>query len=460
MKKAWKIIASAAVTVGLLTGCGGGSGGTAASGDTIKIGVNYELSGDVATYGQANVEGIEMATEEINNAGGIKGKKIELVKYDNKSTASEATTLATKLMTQDKVIAQIGPATSGAFKATIPVADKSKVPVVTGSATADDVTVDAQGKVQQYAFRTCFSDSYQGTAMAKYAREKKNAQSAVILTDNSSDYSKGLTASFEKTFTEAGGKVVSKQSYNKGDTDFNAILTAIRGQQFDMIYLPGYYSEAGLIIKQARAQGGITQPIVGGRRLRLAQAGRAGRQGRADQRVLLQPLLQPVHRSGGAEVHHRLQGEVQQGARRVQRAGLRHAEVRRQRPAGRCHHRRRSGEGAGRDQGLPGRHRHHFGGCQPQRGQVGHRDRDAQRCPGSGRKVRCLSEPDRSSRVRRDKMTCSIRAAAGEWVDSAHSPPYRLPGTADSAPPTREETGMEQLIQQLINGLALGSIYA
>lgn len=81
--------------------------------------------------------------------------------------------------------------------------------------------------------------------MAKYAREKKNAQSAVILTDNSSDYSKGLTASFEKTFTEAGGKVVSKQSYNKGDTDFNAILTAIRGQQFDMIYLPGYYSEAG-----------------------------------------------------------------------------------------------------------------------------------------------------------------------------------------------------------------------
>ncbi|WP_026925773.1 ABC transporter substrate-binding protein [Granulicoccus phenolivorans] len=261
MKKAWKIIASAAVTVGLLTGCGGGSG-TAASGDTIKIGVNYELSGDVATYGQANVEGIEMATEEINNAGGIKGKKIELVKYDNKSTASEATTLATKLMTQDKVIAQIGPATSGAFKATIPVADKSKVPVVTGSATADDVTVDAQGKVQQYAFRTCFSDSYQGTAMAKYAREKKNAQSAVILTDNSSDYSKGLTASFEKTFTEAGGKVVSKQSYNKGDTDFNAILTAIRGQQFDMIYLPGYYSEAGLIIKQARAQG-ITQPIVG-----------------------------------------------------------------------------------------------------------------------------------------------------------------------------------------------------
>lgn len=263
MMKAWKVFTSAVAAAAMLTACGGGAGGGAASGDSIKIGVNYELSGDVATYGQASVEGIEMAAEEINNAGGVGGKKIQLVKYDNKSTAAEATTLATKLMTQDKIVASIGPATSGAFKATIPVAERAKVPVISGSATADDVTVSAQGKVQAYAFRTCFSDSYQGTAMAKYATEKKQIKSAVIITDNSSDYAKGLAANFEKTFTGNGGKVVSKHSFNKGDTDFNAILTAVRGEQFDMIYLPAYYSEAGLIIKQARAQG-IKQPIVGG----------------------------------------------------------------------------------------------------------------------------------------------------------------------------------------------------
>ena len=263
MKRILTGLAAATVGLAMLAGCSGGAGqAQAPAGDTIKIGVNFELSGDVATYGEANVQGIEMAAEEINKAGGIDGKQIELVKYDTKSDAAEATTLATKLMTQDKVITVIGPATSGGMKATIPVAEQNKIPVVSGSATADDVTVDATG-VKQFAFRTCFNDSFQGTAAANYAVKKFDAKKAVILRDSSSDYSKGLADAFRTTFTEAGGEIVSEDAYAKGADNFNAVMTKFKGQQFDVIYLPGYYTEAGKAIKQARDLG-VTQPILGG----------------------------------------------------------------------------------------------------------------------------------------------------------------------------------------------------
>ena len=263
MKRILTGLAAATVGLAMLAGCSGGAGqAQAPAGDTIKIGVNFELSGDVATYGEANVQGIEMAAEEINKAGGIDGKQIELVKYDTKSDAAEATTLATKLMTQDKVITVIGPATSGGMKATIPVAEQNKIPVVSGSATADDVTVDANGD-KQYVFRTCFNDSFQGTAAANYAVKKFDAKKAVILRDSSSDYSKGLADAFRTTFTEAGGEIVSEDAYAKGADNFNAVMTKFKGQQFDVIYLPGYYTEAGKAIKQARDLG-VTQPILGG----------------------------------------------------------------------------------------------------------------------------------------------------------------------------------------------------
>lgn len=245
---------------GLTLAAGCSNNNTQAS-DAIKIGVNYELSGQVATYGQASVQGIKLAIDEINAAGGVKGKQIQLVEYDNKSEPAEATTLATKLMTQDKVIAAIGPATSGSFKATIPVAAKNKVPVVSGSATADDVTV-VNGKVQEYAFRTCFNDSFQGTAMANFALKNLKAKRAIIIKDTGSDYSKGLAENFVKTFSEGGGTIAGEEAYATKETDFNSILTRIKGQQFDVIYLPGYYEEAGPAIKQARELG-ITAPVLG-----------------------------------------------------------------------------------------------------------------------------------------------------------------------------------------------------
>ena len=253
---------AAALGLSALVGCANGSGSDSnTASNTIKIGVNYEQSGAVATYGKDSVDGIKMAIEEVNAAGGVDGKKVELVIYDTKSDLAEATTLATKLMTQDKVVAILGPATSGSFKATIPVANQNKVPVVSGSATADDVTVGPSG-VQEYAFRTCFNDSFQGTAAANYAAKTLNAKTAVIIKDNSSDYAIGLARNFTTTFTAGGGKIVGEEAYVAGDTDFNAILTRARGLQFDVIYLPGYYQEAGLIIKAARELG-ITAPVLG-----------------------------------------------------------------------------------------------------------------------------------------------------------------------------------------------------
>lgn len=248
----------------LLIGCAGPAGttGTTSTNENeIKIGVNYELSGGVATYGQSSVEGIELAVKQINDAGGVDGKKIALVKYDNKSEPSEATTLANKLIDQDKVVAILGPATSGSFKSQIPVAEKNKVPVASGSATDDDVTVDASG-VKEYAFRICFTDTYQGTGMANYALSNLSKKKAVVIMDSSSDYGKGLAENFTKTFEAGGGSIVAKESYVSKDTDFNAILTSIKGEDFDVIFIAGYYQEAGLIIKQARDQG-IDATILG-----------------------------------------------------------------------------------------------------------------------------------------------------------------------------------------------------
>lgn len=232
------------------------------SSDEIRIGINYELSGTAATYGQGSVEGIEMAIDEINEAGGINGKKIVPVKYDNKSDASEAATLGNKLVSRDKVLAILGPATTGCFTSEIPVANKNKIPIVTGSATGDGLTLAPDGSVHEYVFRICFNDSFQGKVMANFAYENLSAKKAVIIMDSSNDYGKGLAANFRDQFTSLGGTIVTEEAYVKDDTDFNAILTKIKGMDFDVIYISGYYNEAGLIIKQARTLG-IDEPILG-----------------------------------------------------------------------------------------------------------------------------------------------------------------------------------------------------
>ncbi len=241
----------------LLTACS--SSGSSKDADTIKIGGDFELSGNVAAYGSAELNGVKLAIKEINADGGIDGKKIELVSKDNKSDTTEAASVATNLATKEDVVAIVGPATSGAVKAAIPAVTRAKVPLITPSGTDDSVTLDSSGKVQEYVFRTCYQDSFQGITLANFATDKLNAKKVVIIGDNSSDYAKGLTKAFKKQFK---GDIVDEVNFTSGDTDFQAILTKIKDKDFDVIYLPGYYNEAGLIIKQAREMG-ITQPILG-----------------------------------------------------------------------------------------------------------------------------------------------------------------------------------------------------
>lgn len=261
-----KIIGLLFASTMLLTACGNPGGGTSGGSnkenskesDTIKIGLNLELSGAVAAYGNQEKDGAQLAVDEINEKGGINGKKIELVIKDNKSDTAEAAAVAANLTTKENVVAIIGPATSGASKAQIPNVTKAKVPVITPSGTDDSITV-LNDKVQEYIYRACFQDSFQGVILANYAMDNLKAKKAVVIGDVSSDYAKGLSTSFKDTFT---GDIVADEKFNQKDKDFKAILTKIKDKEFDFIYLPGYYEEAGLIIKQAREMG-IEQPILG-----------------------------------------------------------------------------------------------------------------------------------------------------------------------------------------------------
>ena len=255
---------TAVLVMSLLAGCGNnGANNNNDGGDGIKIGLNYELTGGVASYGESSVNGIMMAFDEINAAGGINGKQIIPVKIDNKSESAEATSVATRLMTKEGVVLSLGPATSGNFMATIPVAQQNKIPVLSSSSTADvGVTTDAKGNVYDYAFRLCFMDSFQGVTMSNFAANNLGAKKAVIIKDTSSDYGKGLAENFKANFEGSGGQIVAEEGYVKGDKDFNAVLTSIRGKDFDVIFIPGYYDEAGLIIKQARDLK-IDAPILG-----------------------------------------------------------------------------------------------------------------------------------------------------------------------------------------------------
>lgn len=242
-------------TMLLLAGC-------TSSSDKIKVGLNFELSGAVASYGQAEVQGIELAIEQINAAGGIDGKLIELIKRDNKSDAAETTSIATFLATQEKVSVILGAATSGLTKAQVPVANQYKVPLISPSATADDVTNDGVN-VQPFVYRVSFIDSFQGITMANFASKDLSKSRAVILGDQSSDYAKGLAETFSAQFKSNGGTVVAQEAYVSGEQDFNSVLTRVAQMDFDVLFVPGYYQEVGLIIKQAR-EAGITTSILGG----------------------------------------------------------------------------------------------------------------------------------------------------------------------------------------------------
>ena len=249
------------VSAAILAGC---SAGGASNGNTVKLGGNFELTGNVAAYGSAMDNAVKLAVEQ---KGKLLDKELKYVSYDNKSEKTEVASVAKKLVSE-KVVGVVGPATTGDAQVSIPIMEQAKIPAVFPATTGDGITLkDAKNpeSVYDYIFRVCFSDNYQGVVGAGFVSQKfPNAKVAVLL-DSASDYSKGLSEAFEKTYTDAkiGGQIVAKETYQSKDTDFQAVLTSLKSKSFDVLYIPGYYEEVGLIIKQARELG-ITQPIVGG----------------------------------------------------------------------------------------------------------------------------------------------------------------------------------------------------
>jgi branched-chain amino acid transport system substrate-binding protein len=248
-----RILVASIVLASLITACNNGGGG-----DKVRIGVFMSTTGTTANFGISSVNGIKMAADEVNSAGGINGKQVDLLVQDDRSDASEAATIVTKFVTQDQVHAILGEVASSRSIAAAPIAQNAHIPMLTPSSTNPEVT-----KKGDFIFRSCFIDPVQGAAIAQFAAKSLGAKTAAIMVDRKNDYSTGLEKVINETFTKLGGKIVAVQSYQEGDQDFNAQLTSLKGANPEVIFVPGYYNDVGLIAKQARDKG-ITVPLVGG----------------------------------------------------------------------------------------------------------------------------------------------------------------------------------------------------
>jgi branched-chain amino acid transport system substrate-binding protein len=217
----------------------------------IVIGEFASLTGSEATFGINSSNGVELAKEEINNAGGVLGgRKMKIVIEDDQSKPGQPSAAVKKLIASDRAIAIVGEIASSRSLEAAPICQQAKIPMVSPGSTNPSVTEKGD-----YIFRVCFIDPFQGTVMAKFALNNLHAKKIAILQDVKSDYSKGLAQFFKEYFTSHGGEIVGDRSYTGGgiDKDFRAQLTSLKVAQPEAIFVPGYYTEAGLIAKQARS---------------------------------------------------------------------------------------------------------------------------------------------------------------------------------------------------------------
>ena len=237
----------------LIAGCTGG-----ANQNEILIGEYSALTGTTATFGQSTHHGLSMAVEDVNNAGGVLDKKIKLITEDTQSKPEEAAIAVTKLIARDNVRAIIGEVASSRSLAAAPICQSNRIPMVSPASTNPEVT-----KKGDFIFRVCFIDPFQGEVIAKFLFNSLNLRKAAILKDVRNDYSIGLAQFFEQNFRALGGEVVAAQAYSEGDADFKAQLTALKTAAPEVVVVPGYYTEAALIVKQARELN-MNMPFVGG----------------------------------------------------------------------------------------------------------------------------------------------------------------------------------------------------
>jgi branched-chain amino acid transport system substrate-binding protein len=230
--------------------------------DKILLGHVGSLTGLSATFGLSSDKGIQLAVDEVNSAGGVKGRQLALKTYDNQGKPEESAVAATRLIVEDRVAVLLGEVASTRSLAMAPIADAKRVPMISPSSTNPKVTKDG-ARTRPYVFRVCFIDPFQGTVMAKFARNELKLSKVAVLRDVGNDYSVGLADFFLSKFKELGGSIVDDQSYKEGDQDFKAQLTAIKAKAPEAIYVPGYYTDVGLIARQARELG-IRAPLMGG----------------------------------------------------------------------------------------------------------------------------------------------------------------------------------------------------
>jgi branched-chain amino acid transport system substrate-binding protein len=253
------LIVVAALLAVLTTTCRPGrEAQTADSSGDIPVGVYGALTGSEAAFGTSTVNGVRIAADEINAAGGVLGRKIRLVVEDDQGRAEEAASVVTKLITSDGVLVLIGENSSNQSLAAAPIAQSNGVPMISPSSTNPSVTEKGD-----FIFRVCFTDPYQGKALASFARTNLKLGAVAILVDKKNDYSVGLAGVFRKEFEALGGKIVNEQSYSGGDTEFRPQLTTIRGWYPQAVFIPGFYTEVGQIAIQARDLG-FMGPLIGG----------------------------------------------------------------------------------------------------------------------------------------------------------------------------------------------------
>lgn len=228
------------------------------AGNEIVIGEYGSLTGATATFGQSSKKGIEMAVDAINQSGGVLGKKLKVLIEDDQGKPEEAQTVVTKLINKDRVVALLGEIASSNSLAAAPVAQAARIPMVSPGSTNPKVT-----QVGDYIFRVCFIDPFQGLVMAKFAMNTLKVHKVAVLRDIKSDYSVGLANFFVENFKKLGGEIIADESYSQGDKDFTAQLTSLKGKDPEAVFVPGYYTEVGLIARQARKLG-IKGPLLGG----------------------------------------------------------------------------------------------------------------------------------------------------------------------------------------------------
>jgi branched-chain amino acid transport system substrate-binding protein len=231
-------------------------GNVPAEEETLKVGLLFPMSGDVATFGQSSYNGALLAIEDWNEQGGVMGQQIEPILEDGQCSAEAAVSAANKLIEQDGVQFIVGEVCSSASIPVSEIAVTKGVLQISGSSTNPAVTYDQETETtKETIFRACFIDPFQGKVAARFAREELNAETAAVFLDQGNDYVRGLAEVFAENFEASGGEVVVMETYTGEDTDFSAILTKVKDAEPDVLYLPDYYSTVNLIHSQAREMG-------------------------------------------------------------------------------------------------------------------------------------------------------------------------------------------------------------